>query len=204
MRSGIGPADHLADTGIPVVVDLPGVGANLADHPGVDFDAGWRGDGTSGPTPAFDRDLPEQPIGTGRPAGPHVLADGPRCRRPGLLPRPDPAETRFARHRSPSISRSRRSTRGSRCPASAMPLTWSDWRRPTNVPSRSRTIPSSDRSAASLHPTCRPIAPRSSGASWRTPTRCRTLSGRAGWARRRQTATSSITSDASTGSTGST
>ena len=49
MRSGIGPADHLTDTGIPVVEDLPGVGANLADHPGVDFDAGWRGDGTSGP-----------------------------------------------------------------------------------------------------------------------------------------------------------
>jgi len=49
MRSGIGPADHLADTGIPVVVDLPGVGANLADHPGVDFNTGWRGDGTLGP-----------------------------------------------------------------------------------------------------------------------------------------------------------
>ena len=49
LRSGIGPADHLADAGIPVAVDLAGVGANLADHPGVDFDAGWRGAGTSGP-----------------------------------------------------------------------------------------------------------------------------------------------------------
>ena len=49
MRSGIGPAGHLADTGIPVVMDLPGVGANLADHPGVDFETGWRGDGASGP-----------------------------------------------------------------------------------------------------------------------------------------------------------
>jgi choline dehydrogenase len=28
---------------IDVVVDLPGVGANLADHPGTDFDTGWRG-----------------------------------------------------------------------------------------------------------------------------------------------------------------
>jgi choline dehydrogenase len=49
MRSGIGPADHLPDVGVPVHVDLPGVGSNLADHPGVDFDSGWRGDGTDGP-----------------------------------------------------------------------------------------------------------------------------------------------------------
>jgi choline dehydrogenase len=33
MRSGIGPADHLSEFGIPVVRDLPGVGANLLDHP---------------------------------------------------------------------------------------------------------------------------------------------------------------------------
>lgn len=32
MLSGIGPASHLQDHGIPVVVDLPGVGANLHDH----------------------------------------------------------------------------------------------------------------------------------------------------------------------------
>jgi choline dehydrogenase-like flavoprotein len=30
--SGIGPADHLAAAGVPVVHDLPGVGANLQDH----------------------------------------------------------------------------------------------------------------------------------------------------------------------------
>jgi choline dehydrogenase len=33
MLSGIGPADHLADLGIEVSQDLPGVGANLHDHP---------------------------------------------------------------------------------------------------------------------------------------------------------------------------
>ncbi|WP_341994858.1 GMC family oxidoreductase N-terminal domain-containing protein [Microbacterium sp. LWH7-1.2] len=32
MLSGIGPADHLAERGIEVVVDAPGVGANLQDH----------------------------------------------------------------------------------------------------------------------------------------------------------------------------
>ena len=32
MLSGIGPADHLSDLGIPVVLDQPGVGANLQDH----------------------------------------------------------------------------------------------------------------------------------------------------------------------------
>ncbi|HQT75498.1 MAG TPA: GMC family oxidoreductase N-terminal domain-containing protein, partial [Rhodopila sp.] len=30
--SGIGPAQHLTDLGIPVVLDLPGVGSNLQDH----------------------------------------------------------------------------------------------------------------------------------------------------------------------------
>jgi choline dehydrogenase len=32
MLSGIGPAAHLAEHGIPVLVDSPGVGANLQDH----------------------------------------------------------------------------------------------------------------------------------------------------------------------------
>lgn len=35
LRSGIGPADDLRALGIPVAVDLPGVGRNLHDHPGV-------------------------------------------------------------------------------------------------------------------------------------------------------------------------
>lgn len=33
MLSGIGPADHLRDVGVPVVVDLPGVGRGLQEHP---------------------------------------------------------------------------------------------------------------------------------------------------------------------------
>ena len=33
MLSGIGPADHLVDMGIKVLLDLPGVGQNLNDHP---------------------------------------------------------------------------------------------------------------------------------------------------------------------------
>jgi choline dehydrogenase len=32
LLSGVGPAAHLAEHGIPVVADLPGVGANLQDH----------------------------------------------------------------------------------------------------------------------------------------------------------------------------
>lgn len=35
MLSGIGPADHLRSMGINPVVDLPGVGQNLQDHPNV-------------------------------------------------------------------------------------------------------------------------------------------------------------------------
>jgi choline dehydrogenase len=43
MRSGIGPADDLRALGIEVRADLPGVGANLADHPALALDAGYRG-----------------------------------------------------------------------------------------------------------------------------------------------------------------
>ncbi|MGO4839501.1 GMC family oxidoreductase, partial [Rhizobiaceae sp. 2RAB30] len=32
LQSGIGPADHLKSLGVPVLHDLPGVGANLQDH----------------------------------------------------------------------------------------------------------------------------------------------------------------------------
>lgn len=35
MRSGLGPAAELSALGIPVKVDLPGVGENLRDHPGI-------------------------------------------------------------------------------------------------------------------------------------------------------------------------
>jgi choline dehydrogenase len=33
MLSGVGPAEHLKQKGLPVVIDLPGVGQNLNDHP---------------------------------------------------------------------------------------------------------------------------------------------------------------------------
>jgi choline dehydrogenase len=48
MRSGIGPGEHLAAVGVVPRVDLSGVGANLADHPGVDLDSGWRGSASTG------------------------------------------------------------------------------------------------------------------------------------------------------------
>lgn len=40
MLSGVGPADHLKSMGIPVEVDLPGVGQHLKDHPIVE--TMWR------------------------------------------------------------------------------------------------------------------------------------------------------------------
>jgi len=51
MLSGIGPAAHLAEMGIPVAVDSPGVGGNLMDHPGagMEFDLD--------PAIAFEREL---------------------------------------------------------------------------------------------------------------------------------------------------
>ena len=44
MLSGVGPADHLADLGIAIVRDLPGVGQNLRDHPLVYVDTALRPD----------------------------------------------------------------------------------------------------------------------------------------------------------------
>lgn len=41
MLSGIGRADHLRSQGIPVVLDLPGVGANLQDH--LKLSVRWKG-----------------------------------------------------------------------------------------------------------------------------------------------------------------
>jgi choline dehydrogenase len=49
MRSGIGPAGHLKAVGIPVRANLPGVGANLCDHPGVDIDPGYHDNGRAAP-----------------------------------------------------------------------------------------------------------------------------------------------------------
>ncbi len=43
MLSGVGPADHLAEHGIDVVADLPGVGQNLQDHPDVSIVARANG-----------------------------------------------------------------------------------------------------------------------------------------------------------------
>lgn len=41
MRSGIGPADHLEDVGIRCLVDLPGVGSSLMDHPQIARQSGY-------------------------------------------------------------------------------------------------------------------------------------------------------------------
>jgi choline dehydrogenase len=41
LRSGIGPPDELRSLGIDVRADSPGVGANLADHAGVEIDVGY-------------------------------------------------------------------------------------------------------------------------------------------------------------------
>jgi choline dehydrogenase len=49
MRSGIGPADHLRSIGVPIRVDLHGVGANLSDHPGVDVECDYHGTARGAP-----------------------------------------------------------------------------------------------------------------------------------------------------------
>jgi choline dehydrogenase-like flavoprotein len=49
MRSGVGPAQHLRGLDVPVLVDLPGVGENLADHPAIWVECGYSGIGRSRP-----------------------------------------------------------------------------------------------------------------------------------------------------------
>lgn len=44
MLSGVGPAQHLKEFGIPAVMDLPGVGQNLRDHPLVYVDTALNPD----------------------------------------------------------------------------------------------------------------------------------------------------------------
>ena len=67
LRSGIGPAGHLRELGIPVLADLPGVGVNLADHPAVSVDFGYPREARPAPlfqvfatmrSPAADRNGP--------------------------------------------------------------------------------------------------------------------------------------------------
>ena len=52
LRSGIGPGDQLVELGISVALDLPGVGANLQDHCGVNI--------VFRASPELERELGEQ------------------------------------------------------------------------------------------------------------------------------------------------
>ena len=84
MRSGIGPPDHLRSVDVPVRLDLPGVGANLADHPSVGLDCGYRGPARTDPILHFIATFhsattpidaaPDMMLWSSDPAGP---AEGP-------------------------------------------------------------------------------------------------------------------------------
>lgn len=108
MRSGIGPADHLRSLGIPVRLDLPGVGANLADHAGVDIDCGYRGAARAAPilhliatfhtTLAASDDAPDMMLWLSDPRGDPPIFEidivllRPRARGTVRLRSRDPAE----------------------------------------------------------------------------------------------------------------
>ncbi|MEO6550936.1 MAG: GMC family oxidoreductase N-terminal domain-containing protein [Croceibacterium sp.] len=55
LLSGIGPAAHLAEMGVPLVHDLPGVGGNLQEHPRVPLEFAAKGPVTFVNQLRFDR-----------------------------------------------------------------------------------------------------------------------------------------------------
>ena len=85
LRSGIGPAAELRSLDIPVRADLPGVGRNLIDHPGVSVDLGYRREVVPGPLyqvvatfHSADRTAPDPPDLHCLVYGPYpATADGP-------------------------------------------------------------------------------------------------------------------------------
>jgi choline dehydrogenase len=66
MLSGIGPADHLKSVGVPVVLDVPGVGQNLQDH--LKLSIRWNGKTTlPGSTVTAGMFARSQPSNAGTP-----------------------------------------------------------------------------------------------------------------------------------------
>lgn len=111
MRSGIGPAAGLRPVGIPVAVDLPGVGENLADHAGVDIDCGYESQSRSTPilhlagtfhsSASSDKQAPDVMLWLSDPRGPvgepaifevDVVLLRPRSRGAVRLRSADPAD----------------------------------------------------------------------------------------------------------------
>ncbi|BBZ11756.1 GMC family oxidoreductase [Mycobacterium branderi] len=74
LRSGIGPADDLRPLGIPVVLDRPGVGRNLHDHPLVRIDFATDGPPTQ---PVRQTILTAHSDGTGGPPDLQLFPSGP-------------------------------------------------------------------------------------------------------------------------------
>jgi choline dehydrogenase len=95
LRSGIGPADDVAALGLPVVSDLPGVGANLVDHPWVSIDlpcAPPTGDPALFQLAATVRSSVAHPAGAPdlqlMVCGPYPMGDGYGCSFAAALLRP--------------------------------------------------------------------------------------------------------------------
>jgi choline dehydrogenase len=91
LLSGVGPREHLAEVGVPCVVDLPGVGSALADHIGffVDFrvDTAWAQRQRVSFDSSVGTDLSAFLSVTPRPDGTFAARHDPR---PPRAPRPAP------------------------------------------------------------------------------------------------------------------
>jgi choline dehydrogenase len=95
LRSGIGPADDLRDLGVGAVADIPGVGANLHDHPAVELFFA-PGDVLEARTSAFaatGRGVPDEQgfasiassVAEGGVVDLHVFSEMAMDRRPGIF-----------------------------------------------------------------------------------------------------------------------
>ena len=108
LRSGIGPADHLHALGIEVAVDLPGVGANLADHPASTCRRAGAVRGTNGPILHSIATFRSSATARHGRARPHVLGERSGRRGPGVLSGSSPPAPEVPRIRATALGRSAR------------------------------------------------------------------------------------------------
>ena len=205
-RSSCGPGSGRpatwASSASRSVSTFRGVGANLADHPAVELDSGWRGSATGGPilhsiatfrsSAAPGDGAQDLMFWITDPEG-----DGAR-----FLVRPGPPQAPVTRLGPAPIRRSVGPATHQAAGAQRGATTSTGWSRPTGSASSSPVDPRSDDWPRNPRRPSRRRRRRGADSSSRMPIRSPTSWGRARWDRQPRTAPSSTRAAGSTASTG--